>query len=302
MTQTIHFKKMHGLGNDFVIIDGRETGIELTSDQVRFIADRKRGVGCDLVALIKYSKTWQEMPFVHLINADGSEIKACGNAARCIADILMTEEGTDNIVIETLYGSLNCWREDAGLVRVEMGKPELEWSKIPLAEECDPLYLPLPPLIPPQARGSEQSEQGGVPAAVSMGNPHCIFFINASDTQARYGPINDWSDDLIKEIGSAIETHPMFPNKTNVEFVEVLSPTHLRMRVWERGCGITEACGSGACAVTVAAIKRGLTERKVTVTLDGGDLIIDWPNDDAPVSMTGPVSYVFDGQIKVEEI
>lgn len=279
MTQTIHFKKMHGLGNDFVIIDGRETGIELTADQVRFIANRKRGVGCDLVALIKYSKTWQEMAFVHLINADGSEIEACGNAARCVADILMTEEGTDNIVIETLYGSLNCWREDAGLVRVEMGKPELEWSKIPLAKNVDILNLPL------NISGLDN------PAAVSMGNPHCIFFVDNIEDK--------WVDKAVQEIGSAIETHPMFPNKTNVEFVEVLSPTHLRMRVWERGCGITEACGSGACAVTVAAIKRGLTERKVTVTLDGGDLIIDWPNDDAPVSMAGPVAYVFDGLINI---
>jgi diaminopimelate epimerase len=279
MTELIHFKKMHGLGNDFVIIDGRETGVNLTPDQVRFIADRKRGIGCDLVALIKYSKTWQEMPFVHLINADGSEIEACGNAARCIADILMTKEGTDNIVIETLYGSLNCWKEKGGLIRVEMGKPELEWNKIPLAEDVDILNLPL------NIKGLDN------PATVSMGNPHCIFFVDNIEDK--------WTDKAVEEVGSALEVHPMFPNKTNVEFVEVLSPKHLRMRIWERGCGITEACGSGACAIVVAAIKRGLTERKVKVTLDGGDLIIDWPNDEAPVSMTGPVAYVFDGQLEL---
>lgn len=279
MTQVIHFKKMHGLGNDFVIIDGRETGVTLTPEQVRFIADRKRGVGCDLVALIKYSKTWQETPFVHLINADGTEIEACGNAARCIADVLMSEESVDNIVIETLYGGLNCWKEADGQIRVEMGKPELEWSKIPLEENVDILNLPL------NIKGLDN------PVAVSMGNPHCAFFVNNIEDK--------WGDNAVQEIGAAIEIHPMFPNKTNVEFVEVLSPTHLRMRVWERGCGITEACGSGACAVTVAAIKRGLTERKVTVTLDGGDLVIDWPNDDAPVSMTGPVTHVFDGQTAI---
>ncbi len=300
MTQTIHFKKMHGLGNDFVIVDGRETGVSflsepqagkpataLTPEIIKQISDRKRGVGCDLVALIRYSKTWQETPFVHLINADGSEIEACGNAARCIADVLMAEEGVDNIVIETLYGGLNCWKEADGQVRVEMGKPELEWSKIPLAENVDVMNLPL------NIKGLDN------PTAVSMGNPHCVFFIDASGAQARYGHVNDWSDKMVSEIGAAIETHPMFPNKTNVEFVEVLSPTHLRMRIWERGCGITEACGSGACAIAVAAIKRGLTERKVTVTLDGGDLIIDWPTDEAPVSMTGPVAYVFDGQIEI---
>lgn len=288
----IHFKKMHGLGNDFVIIDGRETGVTflsepqagkpataLTPDIIQHISDRKRGVGCDLVVLIKYSKTWQETPFVHLINADGSEIEACGNAARCVADILMTEEGVDNIVIETLYGGLNCWKETDGQVRVEMGKPELEWNKIPLAENVDVLNLPL------DIKGLDN------PAAVSMGNPHCVFFVDNIEDK--------WGDKAVQEIGSALEIHPMFPKKTNVEFVEVLSSTHLRMRVWERGCGITEACGSGACAIAVASIKRGLTERKVTVTLDGGDLTIDWPNDNALVSMTGPVAYVFDGQMKV---
>lgn len=279
MAQEIHFKKMHGLGNDFVIIDGRETGVTLTPDQVRYIADRKRGVGCDLVALIKYSKTWQETPFVHLINADGSEIEACGNAARCVADILMTEERVDNIVIETLYGGLNCWREADGQIKVEMGKPELDWSKIPLAENIDVMNVPL------NIKGLEN------PVAVSMGNPHCVFFVDNIEDK--------WTDKAVEEVGSALEVHPMFPKKTNVEFIEVLSREHLRMRVWERGCGITEACGSGACAITVAAIKRGLTERKVTITLDGGDLIIEWPHDDAPVSMTGPVAYVFDGKIKL---
>ncbi len=272
---------MHGLGNDFVILDGRENGLTLSPEQVSTLSSRNRGIGCDLVALIKYSKTFNEIPYVHMINADGSEIEACGNATRCVADILMREEKMDHIVLQTMNGALNCYREGTDLVRVEMGEPKLEWRDIPLSKECDTLHLPLE----------------GDPAAVNMGNPHLIYFVDsASNAQARYGHINQWSDELIEKFGKPLEIHPLFPNKTNVEFVEVLSPTHLRMRVWERGVGITEACGSGACAVAVAAIRRGLVERKVTVTLDGGDLVIKWPTDDAQVSMTGPVSYVFEGQ------
>lgn len=276
---SINFKKMHGLGNDFVIIDGRENGLTLTPEQVRTISDRKRGVGCDLLVLMKYSKSWQETTFCHLINADGSEIEACGNAARCVAHLLMREDQTDNVIIETLNGSLNCWREDAELVRVEMGKPQLQWNEIPLSKECDTLYLGgLRPVD-----GLRPLEKNNAPVAVGIGNPHCIFFVK------------DVAGVDVAKIGAHFEVDPLFPNKTNVEFAEVLAPDHVRMRVWERGVGITQACGSGACAVAIAAIRRGLCERKVTVTLDGGDLIINWPSDDAPVHMTGPVAYVFDG-------
>jgi len=279
----LNFKKMHGLGNDFVILDGRENGLTLTPEQVRIISDRKRGIGCDLVVLIKHSKNFQEIPFLHLINSDGSEIEACGNATRCVADVMMREEQMDHIVLETLNGSLNCWREGEDLVRVEMGTPKLGWRDIPLSEECDTNKLPF--------------EDDA--AAVNIGNPHCVFFVDTKDAsvgQARPGPINDWSDEEITKVGKVFEKHPLFPNRTNVEFIEILSRDHIRMRIWERGCGITEACGSGACAVAVAAIRRGLTERKVTVMLDGGDLIINWPSDEAQVSMTGPVAYVFEGE------
>ena len=292
----IHFKKMHGLGNDMIILDGRENGLTLTPEQARHIADRRRGVGCDLIVLMKHSKNWQETTFVHLINSDGTEIEACGNGTRCVADLLMSENNVDNIIIETLYGGLNCFREDSldshgrkrqggGQVRVEMGKPQLGWQDIPLSQECDTLHLPLE----------------GDPVGVNIGNPHCVFFVdfnNASGEQARYGCLDDWPDELLEEQGLKTLENPLFPRQTNVEFVEVLSRTHLRMRVRERGCGITQACGSAACGVAVAAIRRGLTERKMTVTLDGGDLIIAWPSDDAPVSMTGPVTYVFDGVLE----
>lgn len=262
---------MHGLGNDFVIIDGRENGLSLTPKQVRHIADRKRGVGGDQLILLERSKNWTEMTFMRIYNPDGSEAEACGNATRCIADLLMVEDDVDHIVIETLNGGLNCWREEGGLVRVEMGKPQLDWQNIPLSKECDTLYLSLE----------------GDPAAVSMGNPHCIFFVDHVE------------DVNVEKQGKRFETDPLFPAKTNVEFVEVLSPTHVRMRVWERAAGITQACGSGACAIAVAAIRRGLTARQMTVSLDGGDLIINWPHDDAPVSMTGPVAYVFEGDIEL---
>ncbi|HPF79256.1 MAG TPA: diaminopimelate epimerase [Alphaproteobacteria bacterium] len=268
---TINFKKMHGLGNDFVIIDGRENGLKLSAEQRRLIADRQRGVGCDQLIVIERSKNWQEMNFMRIYNPDGSEAEACGNATRCVAHLLMREDQVDNIILETVAGSLNCWREGEQLVRVEMGKPQLDWKKIPLSKQCDTLHLPLE----------------GDPVGVSMGNPHCVFFVD------KLGDI------FLERVGKRFETDPLFPNKTNVEFAEVLAPDHIRMRVWERAAGITQACGSGACATAVAAIRRGLTDRKVTVTLDGGDLIIHWPSDDAPVSMTGPVTYVFDGVAQI---
>lgn len=261
---------MHGLGNDFVILDGRENGLKLSLEQRRLIANRKRGVGCDQLIVLERSENWVEMNFMRIYNPDGSEAEACGNATRCVAHLLMREDQVDHIVLETVAGSLNCWREGEQLVRVEMGHPKLNWKEIPLSKECDTLHLPL-----------EHD-----PVAVSMGNPHCIFFVG------KVGNVD------VEKLGSKFETDPLFPNKTNVEFVEVLAPDHLRMQVWERGVGITEACGSGACAVAVAAIRRGLTERKVTVTLDGGDLLINWPSNDAPVHMTGPVTYVFDGVLE----
>lgn len=271
-TKIISFKKMHGLGNDFVIIDGRDNGLNLSLEQRQHISNRKWGVGCDQLIILERSKSWAEMNFMRIYNPDGSEAEACGNATRCVSHLLMREDQVDNIVIETVAGSLNCWREGEQLVRVEMGKPRLSWNEIPLLKDCDTLHLPLE----------------GDPVAVNMGNPHCVFFISKE--------INDAE---LTKLGSRFETDPLFPNKTNVEFVQVLSPSHVRMRVWERGVGITEACGSGACAVAVAAIRRGLTDRKMTVSLDGGDLVINWPSDDAPVHMTGPVTYVFDGEMQI---
>lgn len=270
----LNFRKMHGLGNDFVIIDARELDLSLDKARIQAIADRHRGVGCDQLILIEHSQNWKEAYFMRVFNPDGSEAGACGNGTRCVADILMTEDDVDHVIIETAVGALNCWRADGGLIGVEMGVPRLGWRDIPLAEETDTDHLPL----------------DGDPVAVNIGNPHCVFFVDDVD-------LID-----LEAMGPHIENHPLFPERSNVEFVHILAPDHIRMRVWERGAGITQACGSGACAATVSAIRRGLTERKVTVTLDGGDLLIDWPADDAPVSMTGPVSHVFDGELDLAEI
>lgn len=272
---TYMFQKMHGLENDFVIFDARVKDIRLSRDDIQWIADRHKGVGCDQLIVLEVSKSFQEIAFMRIYNPDGSEAEACGNATRCVADLLMREENVDQIVIETVVGALNCSRADNGQVTVMMGEPKREWSQIPLSQECNTLHLPLE----------------GDPIAVSMGNPHCIFFVD--NIKDNYG------DEVVEKFGKRYETDPLFPNKTNVEFVEVLAKNHLRMRVWERGAGITQACGSGACAVAVAAIRRGLSERKLTVTLDGGDLIINWPSDDAQVEMTGPVSYSFQGLISI---
>lgn len=265
----ISFQKMHGLGNDFVIIDGRKTPPGLTEAQIRQIGDRRRGVGFDqLIILEKQTDNAADL-FMRIYNPDGSESGACGNATRCVADIIMREKGTDTAVIQTLPGLLTCARAGDSDVTVDMGPARLEWEQIPLAKECDTLHLPL----------------AGDPVGVNMGNPHCVFFVENAERADVAG------------IGATTEIDPLFPQKTNVEFVSLIGKDHIRMRVWERGAGITQACGTGACAAAVAAIRRGLTGRHVLVTLDGGNLQIEWRESDGHVLMTGPLAYSFEGTI-----
>lgn len=269
----IKFIKMHGLGNDFVIIDGRGDLPSLTSDQIRHIADRRRGVGCDQLIMLEPPKQPETDLFMRIYNPDGSESGACGNATRCVADIIMAEKGADAAVIQTAPGLLYCTRADGGLVTVDMGAPRLEWHEIPLAKQCDTLHLPL----------------DGDPVGVNMGNPHCVFFVGDAKS------VN------VADSGKTVENDPLFPERANVEYAHIVAADHIRMRVWERGAGITQACGTGACAVAVAAIRRGLVEgRDVRVTLDGGDLHIHWRENDGHVLMTGPVAYVFEGTISLE--
>ena len=261
----LHFMKMHGLGNDFVVIDGRFRRVSISPDLARAIGDRHRGIGFDQLALIEAdSNADAKMTFY---NADGSTSGACGNATRCVARYLMAETGKSTVVLRTERGALTCEDAGDGLTRVNMGLPLLDWHEVPLAKEVDPLHLPI----------------DGDPVATGMGNPHCSFFVEnaeAIDLEAR---------------GAEIEHHPLFPERTNVQFCHLIAPDHLRMRVWERGVGVTLASGSSSCAVAVAAARRGLTGRKIRITLDGGDIEIDCRDDG--VWMTGPTMHVCDGSL-----
>lgn len=266
----LSFRKMHGLGNDFVVLDGRTAPVRLSDDQIRAIGDRRRGVGFDQLVVLEPAQK-SDGVFMRIYNPDGSEAGACGNATRCVADLIMKEKGVRNCTVETIAGILECTYLENGLITVDMGVPGVEWNQIPLSKQCDTLHLPLE----------------GDPVAVSMGNPHCVHFCEEVQSIA------------VDKLGSKAEHDPLFPERTNVEYVSMLGKDHLRMRVWERGAGITQACGTGACASAVAAVRRGLTGRNVRVTLDGGDLFIEWREKDSHVLMTGPVAYSFEGVISL---
>jgi len=263
-TGGLPFMKMHGLGNDFVVIDARHRAVEITPAVAVRIADRHRGVGFDQLALIRAGTGGADADLV-FFNADGSVSATCGNATRCIARHLMTESGRAEVTLRTERGLLHAEDAGEGLTRVDLGPPVLDWHEIPLAEACDTLHLPVE----------------GDPVATGMGNPHCTFFVESVETADLAG------------IGARMETHPLFPERTNVELAEVTGPRTLRVRVWERGTGVTLASGSCASAAAVAAIRRGLVEGPVSVALDGGTLEIDWREDG--VRMTGPTARVFDG-------
>ena len=262
----LRFRKMHGLGNDFVIIDQRTDGVALTGDLVRAIGDRHRGVGFDQLAEI-HPGTGGAVADVVFWNADGSPSEACGNATRCIADVLMRETGSERLDLRSDRGILACERRADGLIQADMGAPSLGWRDVPLAEDCDTERLPIE----------------GEPAACSMGNPHCTFFVEDAGAVA------------LEARGPEIENHPLFPERTNVQFCQVLDRGRGRMRVWERGVGVTLASGSSSCATVVNAVRRGLTDRQVTLYLDGGEIHIHWRESDGHVLMAGPVSYVFEG-------
>lgn len=257
------FMKMHGLGNDFVVVDDRGKKGRVTADLARAIADRHRGVGFDQLAVMTDSP--EADVFLTFYNADGSTSAACGNATRCIARYVMDQTGQDALVIATDRGTLQAQDAGQGLTAVNMGQPQLDWADVPLARDMDTLSLPI----------------DGAPVATGMGNPHCTFFVpdaTAIDLAAR---------------GAEIEHHPLFPQRTNVQFASLVGPDHLRMRVWERGVGVTLASGSSSCATAVAAARRGLTGRRVQIDLDGGTLYVYWRDDG--VWMTGPTAHVFDG-------
>ena len=272
------FLKMQGLGNDFVVIDRRGQGnvIGMCSRSARALADRRLGIGCDQVAVLRDDSEGDDGhdgsvdAAVDFWNADGSPSDACGNATRCIGRLLMAENGSDVVRVRTGRGVLSVHATGDGEYSVNMGRPRRHWSEIPLARDVDPEALPI----------------DGTPVAVSMGNPHCVFIV---DEHGLSGP---------EERGPEIECHPLFPERTNVEFVHVVNRNAIRVRFWERGTGVTPASGSGSCAAAVAAHLRKLTERRVSVQLDGGSLEIDWRDDG--VWMKGPANKVYSGRLDPE--
>lgn len=264
---SLPFMKMHGLGNDFVVIDARGLGAVVTPDLARALGDRHRGVGFDQLAVIRTGAHDAHLTFY---NSDGSTAGACGNATRCIARHLMDESGAASLHLTSERGDLFARDAGNGLTSVNMGQPLLEWAGIPLAREMDTLELPI----------------DGAPSATGMGNPHCTFFVDDAEAVD------------LETFGLAHENHPLFPERTNVQVAHIIGPNHIRMRVWERGVGITLASGSSACATVVSAVRRGLTGRKVQIDLDGGALQIDWREDG--VWMTGPTMHVFSGTLSAE--
>ena len=264
------FMKMHGLGNDFVVVDGRARAFDITPTLAQAIAHRRFGVGFDQLAVIEPTRGPSAAAHLTFYNADGSLSAACGNATRCIARHLMTEQGVAELALTTERGTLFARDAGGGLTSVNMGPPELGWAEIPLAEEVDTLSLPI----------------DGAPVATGMGNPHCTFFVEDAEAV----PLDTF--------GPRMEHHPLYPQRTNVQVAQVTGVDRLRMRVWERGTGITLASGSSSCAVAVAAARRGLTGRTVTLDLDGGTLAVDWREDG--VWMTGPTSHVFSGTLPPE--
>ena len=272
----IPFRKMQGLGNDFVVFDARNQAIPMTPSRAKAIADRHFGVGCDTLALITPGDAQVDAK-LRFFNADGGEVESCGNATRCIARLLMDERGLARVKLDSKGGMLICSDAGRGLVTVDVGVPKFDWRDIPLAEAADTENLSIP------VDGKTIAA-----TAVLMGNPHCILFVE----DAEQAPLT--------ELGPKLETHKLFPTRINVEFAQVHDRGYIRMRVWERGVGVTLACGTGACATAVAAMKKGLVDRKVDVELDGGRLTLEWRESDGHVLMTGPGKTVFVGEIDLD--
>jgi diaminopimelate epimerase len=276
---TIPFRKMHGLGNDFVVIDSRHHPIDMTPSLARALADRRRGIGGDEIILIEPSGN--AVARMGIWNPDGEEVDACGNASRCVAALLMAETRQPAVTISTNAGPLRCTDAGGGMVTVDMGLPRFNWRDIPLSQTQDALRLKLdmtgiegPPLPPP--------------AGVSMGNPHAVFFVD---------DLEKWN---LAVIGPKLEHNTLFPERANITLAQQTGPLNFKMRVWERGSGLTLACGTAACATLVTASKHGLTGRSGEMSLPGGVLHIEWREGDGHVLMTGPWAESFTGQFDPE--
>ena len=275
--QSISFRKMNGLGNDFVVLDARSRALPLPADTLRAIADRKEGIGCDQIIALEPSQ--KADVFMRIWNADGGEVGACGNAARCVAALVAKERGRASVSIETESAVLAACVNGDGSVTIDMGEPRFAWDQIPLSEpfhDTRRIELQVGPIDDPVLHS---------PSVVNVGNPHALFFVEdaAAHDLAKFGPM--------------LEHHPLFPERANISLVQVLSPDHLKVRTWERGAGLTRACGTAACAAAVASARRGLTGRKVKVSLPGGDLLIEWRESDGHILMTGPYALDFEGSL-----
>ena len=284
----MRFVKMHGLGNDFVIFDVREetknliqssAKIDKIKEQAKAICHRNFGIGCDQLIVLDYAPDEHSDLFMLIFNPDGSQSGACGNATRCVASIEMEKTGKEEIVIETLPGYLKCTKADNSQITVNMGKPTFDWMSIPLSKEMTTTELDLEMGYDPTFSENMLCK----PVAVNVGNPHCVFFVK------------DLEEFDIEKYGSRFEVDPLFPERANIEFVEIKDKDTMRMRVWERGAGVTLACGSGACAATMAAVRKHFIEDEVKVVLDGGVLSMRWCKEEMNIYMTGPVGFVFEG-------
>ena len=272
---------MHGLGNDFVVVDARTRPFVVDSGMAQAIADRRTGVGFDQLIIIEPSK--KADVFMRIRNSDGGEVEACGNGARCLAALILEETEQSEITIETVAGILPAHRAKPGWYSVGMGVPKFAWHEVPLAREMDTLHLDL-------SAGPENQKILTDPVGLSIGNPHAVFFVDDVDAIdiATFGPL--------------LEHHPLFPERANISVAQILDRERIRLRVWERGAGLTLACGSGACAAAVAAARREFTERTVRIVLDGGELAIEWREADGLVLMSGPVATSFTGELGADLI
>jgi diaminopimelate epimerase len=266
----IAFRKMHGLGNDFVVLDQRRDPAPVDAAAARAIADRRTGIGCDQLLLLEPPRDARAQVFMRILNPDGSAAEACGNGTRCVAWLVAAEIGRREVAIETEAGLLAASLDETSIATVDMGAPRFGWNDIPLSREMDTLHVDL--------RRGPLSD----PVCTSIGNPHATFFVE--DVEAIE----------LAELGPLLERDPLFPERANIGIATVRDRQTIRFRVWERGAGITRACGSGACAALVAANRRGLVGERATVVLDGGELEISWP-DRGHVLMSGPVALSFEG-------
>lgn len=274
-TRAIPFRKMNGLGNDFVVLDARQRPLAISEEQARAIADRTSGVGCDQLIVMERSPTADVR--MRIWNAEGGEVQSCGNASRCIADIVMAETGNSSATIDTKGGFLTARKAGPLMVTIDQGRPRFDWKDIPLSEafaDTRHIELQVGPIDKPLLHS---------PSVVNVGNPHCIFWVQNLD-------VVDFA-----KVGPMIEHHPLFPERTNVELAQVVARDHVVLKVWERGAGLTKACGTAACAVMAAGFRLKMIDAKCRVTLPGGDLFMAVNEGNGHVLMTGPLAYEYEG-------